>query len=148
VNRDALFGGAMLVVAAGYYAWAAAIPDTTLADAVGPTGLPKVYAVVLGALAALLVLTSRRSRNRESRIANRESRIPRVVGLLLIGVLYVALVPWLGYIVSIAGLIAATTYYQGGRLNRQVALVAVGGAIFFWLLFVIVLGIQQPSGAW
>ena len=148
----------MLAVAAGYYAAAAAIPPTTLSDAVGPAGLPKAYAVVLAALALILIVNA----GRESRIVNRESRtlnpdsrftihnsrFQRVAGLLLIGVLYVALVSWLGYIVSLAALIAATTYYQGGRLNRQVALVAVCGALFFWVLFVVVLRIPQPSGLW
>jgi hypothetical protein len=86
--------------------------------------------------------------NDDSRFTIDDSRLPRVAGLLLIGVLYVVLVPWLGYVVSIAALIAATTYYQGGRLNRQVALIAVGGATFLWLLFVQVLGIAQPAGAW
>ena len=156
MNRDRGFGCAMLALAAGYYLSASAIPETTLADAVGPAGLPKAYAVVLAVLALTLIIVSRESRivNPEPLIPDPGSPIPdsrplrRVAGLLLIGVLYVALVPWLGYIVSIAALIAATTYYQGGRLNRQVALVAVGGATFFWLLFVRLLGIAQPEGAW
>ena len=159
MNRDFVFGCAMLAVAAGYYAVSAAIPETTLSDAVGPAGLPKAYAVVLAALSIILIIGSQVQKdpayeNRESLIPGPRSPIPdprplrRVAGLLLIGVLYVALVPWLGYIVSLAALIAATTYYQGGRLNRQVALVAVCGALFFWVLFVVVLRIPQPSGIW
>ena len=46
------------------------------------------------------------------------------------------------------GLIAATTYYQGGGLNGRVALVALSGALFFWVLFVAVLGIPHPPGIW
>jgi hypothetical protein len=29
-----------------------------------------------------------------------------------------------------------------------VALVSVSGAVFFWLLFVLLLGIPQPAGFW
>ena len=146
MNGNVVFGCAMLAVAVGYYALAAAIPDTTLADAVGPAGLPRAYAVVLAALSIVLILTSRGSRS--SRLTIDRARLKRVAGLLLIGVLYVAAVEWVGYIVAIASLIAATTYYQGGRLDRHVAMVAIGGALFFWFLFVIVLRIPQPSGLW
>jgi hypothetical protein len=50
--------------------------------------------------------------------------------------------------VSLAALIAATTYYQGGGMNRRVASVSVSGALLFWLLFVAILGIQHPAGLW
>ena len=49
----------------------------------------------------------------------------RVAGMLGMGIVYIVVVPWLGYILSIAALILATTYYQGGAINRQVAMVAV-----------------------
>ena len=72
----------------------------------------------------------------------------RVAGLLAIGVAYVVVVPWLGYMLSLAALIMATTYYQGGALDRRVIVVAMSGAIVFWLLFVKLLGIPQPAGLW
>lgn len=71
-----------------------------------------------------------------------------MTGMLAIGAVYIAVLPWLGYMLSLAGLIIATTYYQGGALNRQVAVVAVSGAVVFWLLFVMLLGIPQPAGLW
>ena len=69
-------------------------------------------------------------------------------GMLVIGIVYLAVVPWTGYILALAGLIAATTYYQGGGLSGRVALVALSGAVFFWILFVAVLGIPHPPGIW
>ena len=182
MTADRVLGLAALALAAGYYAMAAAIPVSTLADAVGPAGLPKIYGVALGVLGvALLVqsglgtrdsglgerssglgardsgLENSESPNPESRIPNPDTASPnpdrnavakRIAGLLAIGVLYIALVPSLGYLLSIALLIAATTYYQGGGLNGRVALVALGGAVLFWLLFVRVLSIPQPPGVW
>jgi hypothetical protein len=72
----------------------------------------------------------------------------RVFGMLMNGVIYILVVPWLGYMLSIAALIAATVYYQGGGLNRRVAAVAVGGALLLWLLFVRLLHISHPAGIW
>jgi hypothetical protein len=66
--------------------------------------------------------------------------------MLLIGIVYIVLAPWLGYLLSIAGLIFATTYYQGGTVGRPAALVALCGGVFFWVLFVAFMGIAQPPG--
>jgi putative tricarboxylic transport membrane protein len=150
VNRDLVFGAVCLALAAGYYLMAAAIPDSALSDAVGPQGLPKTYAVVLGALSLLLMVRSSAD-TRSHRNAPPSPSPPspfRIAGMLLIGILYLAVVPWIGYILALAGLIAATTYYQGGGLNGRVALVALSGAVFFWILFVAVLGIPHPPGIW
>jgi hypothetical protein len=83
-----------------------------------------------------------------SRIPDPGSPIARAAGVIAIGVLYIVLVPWLGYVLSLAMLIAATTYYQGGGLSGRVGLVAASGALFFWVLFVFFLGIPHPPGFW
>lgn len=158
MNRDTVFGAACLALAAGYYLMAAAIPDSALADTVGPQGLPKTYAIVLAALSLVLIARSstwtRSHRNAPlspppfppSPLASRSPL--RIVGMLLIGILYLAVVPAVGYVVALTGLIVATTYYQGGGLNGRVALVALTGALFFWVLFVALLGIPHPPGIW
>ena len=145
MNRDSVLACAGLALALGYYLAAAAIQDTLLSDAIGPQGLPKIYACVLAALSAILLVSSLRTRLDvpESRLA-----ITRAAGILVIGVLYLVVVPYLGYLVTIALLIAGTTYYQGAALNRRVVLAAAGGALFLWLLFVALLGIPQPTGPW
>ena len=154
-NRDLLFGIATLVVAAVYYGLAVAIPRSDLADPVGPQGLPRIYALLLAALSLILIARSLRrsapnpdSPNPESRIPNPGSGIPRVVGMLLIGVAYIIVLPWFGYLLSVAALITATIYFQGGSINGRSILVAVSGAAIFWLLFIWLLRIQYPAGLW
>ena len=157
MNRDLVLGSAAFALAVGYYLMAAAIPASLLADAVGPQGLPKTYAVLLAGLSLILIIRSvrlkpdptiSRSVPKVRLKPDRGSTLWRVAGLLAIGVAYVVVVPWLGYMLSLAALIMATTYYQGGALNRQVVVVAMSGAIVFWLLFVMLLGIPQPAGWW
>jgi hypothetical protein len=154
-NRDLLFGSATLVVAIVYYGLAATIPQSDLADPVGPQGLPRVYAVLLAALSLILIVRSLpRSASRpqsstpESRIPNPGTGIPRVIGLLLIGVAYIIVLPWLGYLLSVAALITATIYFQGGVINGRSILVALSGAVCLWLLFIWLLRIQYPAGLW
>jgi putative tricarboxylic transport membrane protein len=160
-HRDLTFGGAALAISVLYYWMATSVPVSQLADAIGPQGLPKAYAVILAALSLMLMIGSVRDRaSREgkreasttesdssgSRAAHSRSRSFRAAGMLLIGIVYILLAPWLGYLLSISGLIFATTYYQGGTVGRQAALVALCGGVFFWVLFVAFMGIAQPPG--
>jgi hypothetical protein len=151
-SRDTAFGVLMLILAAAYFASAAAIPQSGLADAVGPQGLPRIYAAALAAL-ALVRIARRRQPAAVSgvRAAGGEQASPDVLrglGLLAIGVGYVVIVPWIGYIAGIALLIAATIGYQARAWRRTDATVAVAGALFLWILFVVFLGIRQPGGIW
>jgi len=162
MSRDLAFGGATLALSVGYYWMAAAIPRSLLADAVGPQGLPRVYAVLLGLLSLVLIANALRKRTPAPRAPDpgapvsglRPSTVRppaslwRVAGMLAIGVAYILVAPWLGYPLSIAAVILATTYYQGGSVNRHVAVVALSGGILFWLLFVVLMRVEQPSGWW
>ena len=162
-SSDLGLGVVMLAIAAAYYLLGTSIPQSALDDAVGPRGLPRAYAIVLAALAVVTMARGglARARKPEPRAEEQKRNPPgrrwRFIGLALIGVAYLAVVPWLGYLVSIALLIAATAWYQGGsitgapdqaRPTSAVLLVAASGAVFLWLLFVVLLGIPQPSGAW
>jgi hypothetical protein len=150
VNRDLAFGIAGVVVAVVYVALAVAIPESALADAVGPRGLPIAYAVVLLLLSLILIGRSLRSPtpDPQSPLPGPRFHLARVGGMLALGVAYVVLVPWLGYAPTLAGLILAITWYQSGVVTRTTAVVAVAGAIVFWLVFVALLGIPQPPGIW
>ena len=156
-RREMVLGCATLAIAAGYYLMAIRIPQSDIADVIGAQGLPKTYAALLAALSIILigraVLARRTAVAAEPRTTAVDPAAPRHVGwrtfgMLMNGVLYVALVPRLGYILSIAGLIASTIYFQGGDLNRRSAAVAVGGALLLWLLFVRILHIPHPAGIW
>jgi len=145
VTRDRALGVVLLLVAGAYYRAAAALPASDLADAVGPAGLPRAYAVVLALLSTILLVRSGRATPAPSVSAH---TLGRVAGLFAIGAAYVAFVPWLGYPLAVAGLIIGTTFYQGGRLDRTVVAVGIVGAAVLWIVFVQVLGVAQPVGAW
>lgn len=142
---DLIFGGATFLVSVAYYQMATSVPLSQLADAIGPQGLPKVYGLILAALSLILIVNALRVPS-ESRTPEHRSRSFRALGMLAIGVAYVVLAPWLGYLLAISALMLATTYYQGGTVGRHAALVALGGGVFFWLLFVVLMGIPQPPG--
>ena len=151
-SRDTVFGILMLVLAAAYYAAGSTIPQSGLADAVGPQGLPRIYAAALAALALVWIARSRQSRA-VSAVPGVGGERPstdvlRSLGLLTMGVGYVLIVPWVGYTAAIALLIGATIGYQARAWRRTDAMIAVAGALVLWILFVLFLGIRQPGGIW
>ena len=155
MNRDLVFGLATLAIALGYYALTSTIPSSQLADPIGPQGLPRMYSFVLAALSILLIVRSLRTHpNREPRTIEPRTTEPsnyrslRVAGMLLLGIGYIVVLPYLGYLISVAMLITLTTYLQGGPLNGRTVVVALSGAALFWVLFIWLLRIQYPAGLW
>jgi hypothetical protein len=148
--RDLTLGAVMLVVALVYYGLTTQVPESALDDEVGPVGLPRLYAIMLVVLCVVVIVRSLPVMFRhESQRGDDVSRPSwRFAGMLLLGAVYVAIVPWLGYLLSIALLIASATWYQGGALEGRVVIVAASGALLLWLLFVVILRIPQPPGAW
>jgi putative tricarboxylic transport membrane protein len=149
-SRDLALGAVMLAVALAYYGLTTQVPESALDDEVGPVGLPRLYAIVLVVLCVVVIVRSLivMARRESQRGDDASRRSWRFAGMLLIGVVYVAIVPWLGYLPSIALLIASTAWYQGGAIRGRVVIVAASGALLLWLLFVAILRIPQPPGAW
>jgi hypothetical protein len=154
-RRDLICSLVLFAIAAVYYVLARDLGQTALSDAIGPAGLPRVYAAVLAALAVLQALTAvlgRRRRMRAPAAAVREARparqLWRALGALGIGVAYLVLVPVIGYPLAVALAIASMAAYQGEQLGWRLALISVAGAVALFVLFDLVLGVQMPAPAW
>jgi len=153
MQKDLLSGAALLVVATIYYTWSGQIADSTLSDEVGAAGLPHALAVVLAILGVLLIgrtlLAARAQRAAASGASDDEhdnAGLPRAIGFLLFGAAYVALLPFVGYVVATALLIGGVAVYEGAPRNWVVPAAAIGGGIFYWAVFVKLLGVHQPMG--
>ena len=150
MNRDAVVGLGLLLLA-GTYGWAAAqVQDSSLSDEVGATGLPFALAVLLAGLAVVLIVRSLVT-GQARPVAAAEGEEPpapprRVLGLVGLGALYALLAPVLGYVVALALTIAGVAAYEGAKPSLRLGAVALGGAALFWLLFVRLLGVEQPRG--
>lgn len=151
MNRDFVCGLLMLALAAGYYALAADIPVSQLADDVGADGLPRVYAIALGLLGLVLTLGNLPRRVTAGAAASGERdlfQLRRAAGVLAISVGYVLVAPFAGYVPAIALVIVALAAYQGASLDAKLLLTALAGAVFLWFVFVYLLHIRQPAGLW
>jgi putative tricarboxylic transport membrane protein len=152
MNKDALGGGVLLLLAATYYWATLQIADSSLSDEVGAQGLPRILAFLLTGLALLILvrgfLVSRKRMATDTETADDPDTSPRrALGFLAIAAGYVLVSPLVGYGPALAILIAAVALYEGTKPSWRMAAVAVGGAVVFWILFVQLLGVEQPSSA-
>ena len=151
MNKDVLSGGILLVVAGAYYWATLQIPDSSLADEVGAQGLPRILASLLAGLGALIMVRGVAAA-RTAAVAiptdepgEGEAPLPRALGLLAIAAGYIVVAPLVGFGPALALLIAAVALYEGMRLSWRLPVVAAAGALAFWLLFVRLLGVEQPA---
>lgn len=156
MNKELASGLVLLALSAAYFWSAETIPNSMLDDAFGPRGLPVVLAGLLAFLA--LILTARGllslrtpaadiAANDEEDDQRADAPMARAIGFLVIGAAYILLLPWLGYPLSIAMLIAAIALYEGARPDWRLFAAAAFGGVLFWLLFNKLLGVAQPAGA-
>jgi hypothetical protein len=161
MTRDAWIGVVFLAFSVIFWIAADGIRVSPLDDPVTAAGLPKTLAYVLGGLAVLLIARSlymkslvapRRTPPAEE-VAEADSREVwkrhlRAAGMLGLGLAYLLVIPYLGYVLSVIGLMLAVSLYIGARLGAKTLAVAGLGGVFFYLLFVQFLKIPLPSGIW
>ena len=145
--RKDIFSSAILLAIAGVYYWVSTdIPTSTLEDEVGPRGLPVVLAILLAMVAVVIgtraFMTAPVAGGAPEDV---EAPWPRAMGMWLIGAAYIPAADFLGYWIALLLLISVVAFYEGMKFSWRSALVALGGATFFWLLFSMLLGVRVPE---
>jgi putative tricarboxylic transport membrane protein len=159
VRADLFLGLAALVLAAGYLLGAAQIPDSMLSDTVGAAGVPMALGWVLAGLGVIIclrsILTGASSAAVVTSIDNDEAEEQRpaglrphamALGLLAILAVYVALLPYVGYIVATSLLVAVVSRFSGTPFGRNLVVIAGAAGLGLWLLFNVLLSIPLPVG--
>ena len=156
MRSNLIAGVVLLAFSVIFWLGADAIPKSRLGGSVGADGLPKTLAIALGVLSLGLIaqtlLMARAAApaaavERESRTERRNLHL-RALGMIVIGAVYVAVVPYLGYVLSIALLLLAVALYNGKRPSRGLVLFTILGAVVFYVLFVQILDVPLPAGFW
>ena len=151
-RRDLLLGSVVAVFAATYIAASRAIEDSLLADAVGAGGVPQACGIVL--LLAGLALVGKSLLAGPAATAAAESAggshprraLQLGAGLVAVLVVYVLLLPLLGYIVSVSLLVGAVALLAGARDRRSLALCTALSGVAMWAMFEWALKIRMPVG--
>jgi len=151
---DRISGLLGLLLSIAYVMHARTIEDSMLADAVGAAGVPIGVGVMLALASLALFLKTWRTTGAADAASNDEeagaSEHPHAMaaGLLAILAVYVALLPVLGYVVSIGLLIGAVAWFAGARKPVSVVACMVVAGPLLWLMFDWALEIRLPVGLW
>jgi lysylphosphatidylglycerol synthetase-like protein (DUF2156 family) len=155
---DRITGVLGVAMSSTYVLHARSIEDSMLADAVGAAGVPTGVGVMLALASLALLLKTLRSAADDLTDETAEpetdasdvARHPHAMaaGLLAILAVYVALLPVLGYVLSIGLLIGAVAWFAGARQLLSVNACMVLAGPLLWLLFDWALEIRLPVGLW
>jgi putative tricarboxylic transport membrane protein len=155
VSRDTGVALLLLLLAGLYWLGADQIRVSRLEGIVGAQVVPKGLALSLAILSVLLIAQDLWRVRRAAAAAPGTDREAggaaphlRAVGMLLIGMGYLAVVGTIGYLPAIALLVLATARYVGRPWSAELFLVAGSGALLYYLLFVRLLDIPLPPGIW
>ncbi len=150
MRKDVVASIGLLLIAAAYYAATLTIQQSTLEDEIGPTGLPTVLAALLAIIAVIIglraLMTAPAAAPPSDKDKDPEAPWPRALGILAIGWLYLPVASVVGYPLALVTMLVAVALYEGMKPSIRMFAVAIGGAVFFWLLFDVVLGVRQPEG--
>lgn len=141
---------AVLGWALGATLWigASRLQRSMLSDEFGADGVPRGLAILLIAVSTLIAARAFWRRRSAVEAGDVPAAVhARAFGIIALGFGYVLLAPYLGYGVTAALLIAATTLYYGARMGATLLLVSASGALFLWWLFARLLGVSMPNGS-
>lgn len=153
ITRNLTGGLLTFVLGSVYLYFAYGIRKSALADTMGAGGVPRVYGWVMVGLSVILICQALWGYIRsKEKISLREEwqgqgmNTLKAAGLLCFGIVYLLIVDVLGYLLSIALLLFGVALYRGAPFGLRLAAISIGGAIFIWGIFVLVLGVRMPPG--
>ena len=154
-HTDRLTGILGIAVSSMYVYQASLIEDSLLADAVGVAGVPTAIGYLMLAASMCLFLKSWLKTKQKAEVSEEEtepggSEHPhwKALGLLALLAAFVAIVPVLGFVVSIGLFVEAVAYYAGARDAKTLMWCALLTGPMLWLSFDYALEIHLPTGMW
>ncbi len=143
----------------GFFLFLARSVITSPNDPVGPILVPTIVSVMLIGLAVLHLTIAFLSRGQwtdnglsvigkgEAELANLTGKpVFRMAAIIVSGFVYIYLLAATGYLISSAIMFAIVLIVFGNRTLGKVALLSVGGAAAYYLLFIELMGIHIPPG--
>jgi putative tricarboxylic transport membrane protein len=158
-RKDLIGAGIALALAGAYWIGATHIHKSSLiGKGVGADALPRGLAIALAVLAVILIAQNLIQRRKGAlpqdapaspeKLAEARRKHLRAAGMFLIGLAFLLLVGYVGYIPAIFAMICVTAVYNGRPMSWRIAGIAAVLTAALYMLFDLVLHIPMPSGIW
>lgn len=145
-HSDKIAGLAFIALAAGIYVVSADFPTVPGMPEPGPAFFPRVIAGLIGVLGVVLIVESVRNGEAHSHRIDRRG-VVRIGGATLLLVGYVAVMPYLGFVVDTALFLVVFMWFSGVRSPVATLVVAVGVPVVLHYVFVSFLHVPLPEGS-
>ena len=158
-RKDLIGAGIALALAGAYWIGATHIHKSSLiGKGVGADALPRGLAVALAVLSVILIAQNVMQRRKGSlpedaraspeKLAEARHKHLRALGMFVIGLAFLLVVGFTGYIPAIFAMICLTAVYNGRPMSWRIAGIAALLTVVLYVLFDIVLHIPMPEGIW
>lgn len=158
-RKDLIGAGIALALAGSYWIGATHIQKSSLiGKGVGADALPRGLAVALAVLAVILIAQNLIQRRKgplpkdapatPEQLAEARRKHLRAAGMFFIGLAFLLVVGYVGYIPAIFAMICVTVVYNGRPMSWRIAAIAAVLTAVLYALFDLVLHIPMPSGIW
>jgi O-antigen/teichoic acid export membrane protein len=138
-----MIASACLALAVMFFVLAWSFPPPTPGQSVGAATIPMIWAGVLAVFAAMQIGDDLRHRQDVKR-----GRVRLVLGMIVLMVIFVTLLPRVGFFAASLVLLVGGIYAMGYRRHAVVAMVTVSMLAFCYFVFIRTLGLPLPSGEW
>lgn len=145
--RNIVAAVALLLVGAVYFYLAALLPARDIPNVPGPSFFPLLIAGIVILLAGALLWRGVRDLPHFAAEPGGDKPDRRPVVMLVAFAAYIAVLPFLGFMVASIPFAAVLIRLYGGRSRILLAAVSIGLPVFLFLLFREVFGILLPAGA-
>jgi hypothetical protein len=158
-RKDLIGAGLALALAGAYWIGATHIHKSSLiGKGVGADALPRGLAIALAVLAVILIAQNLIQRRKGAlpqdapaspeKLAEARRKHLRAAGMFLIGLAFLLVVGYVGYIPAIFVMICVTAVYNGRPMSWRIAGIAAVLTAALYMLFDLVLHIPMPRGIW
>jgi putative tricarboxylic transport membrane protein len=134
--------GVTLALSLLFLMYALSFPPSTNGQNVGPNTIPIIWAIVLSLFSFMQIVSA--MKNPE---ANKHGRISLVMIVSVLMILFVTLLPIIGFFLSTLILLVGGIYAMNYRKHLTVVLLTAGMMLFCWAIFIKTLGLPLPSGS-
>lgn len=158
-RKDLIGGGIALVLAGAYWIGTTHIHKSSLiGKGVGADALPRGLGIALAVLAVILIVQNMLQRRKGAlpedapaspeKLAEARHKHLRALGMFVIGLVFLLVVGYVGYIPAIFAMICVTAVYNGRPMSWRIAAVAAVITAVLYATFDLILHIPMPDGIW
>ena len=141
---ELIVGSFFLLVSIIFFALSMKLPAPMNPSDLGPATFPYIIVIVIAFLSCLLIYRGLKNKNDAEQPIIKIKRKNNVFFVILLVLVYIILLPIIGYYISTALAFPAILWFAGERKPLKIVSITAGFIVFALLVFDMLLGVPLP----